>query len=100
MCIRDRSYTNWQLCLADGSPDQKVEEYIQKRYGKDSRILYKHLETTEILLIVLNQSLPPLSISLYFKHLCPYILNPMSGQTRLYYNSCPSKSIKSYLLLY
>ena len=22
----------------------KVEEYIQKRYGKDSRILYKHLE--------------------------------------------------------
>ena len=22
----------------------EVEEYIQKRYGKDSRILYKHLE--------------------------------------------------------
>ena len=42
--VRAQSYTNWQLCLADGSPDQKVEEYIQKRYGKDSRILYKHLE--------------------------------------------------------
>lgn len=33
--VRAQSYTNWQLCLADGSPDQKVEEYIQKRYGKD-----------------------------------------------------------------
>ena len=42
--VRSQTYTNWQLCLADGSPDQKVEEYVQKRYGKDKRILYKHLE--------------------------------------------------------
>ena len=42
--MRSQTYTNWQLCLADGSPDQKVEEYVQKRYGKDKRILYKHLE--------------------------------------------------------
>ena len=42
--VRRQSYENWQLCLADGSPDQEVEEYIQKRYGKDKRILYKHLE--------------------------------------------------------
>ena len=42
--VLNQTYGKLELCLADGSPDQKVEEYIQKRYGKDSRILYKHLE--------------------------------------------------------
>ena len=42
--VLNQTYGKLELCLADGSPDQKVEEYIQKRYGKDKRILYKHLE--------------------------------------------------------
>ena len=35
--VENQTAYNWQLCLADGSPDQKVEEYVQKRYGKEAR---------------------------------------------------------------
>lgn len=42
--IVGQTYENWQLCLADGSTTSKVENCIRKRYGKDSRILYKKLE--------------------------------------------------------
>lgn len=42
--VRSQSYANWQLCLADGSPDDKVKEFIEKQYGREKRILYKKLE--------------------------------------------------------
>lgn len=42
--VRRQSYENWQLCLADGSPDDKVKEFIEKRYGREKRIVYRKLE--------------------------------------------------------
>lgn len=39
-----QSYQNWELCLADGSKDDSVERYIQKHYGREKRIHYRHLE--------------------------------------------------------
>lgn len=38
-----QSYGNWQLCLADGSSDDKAGEFIVKQYGKENRIIYKKL---------------------------------------------------------
>lgn len=41
-----QSYANWELCLADGSTDASVGEYIRKNYN-DARIVYKKLERNE-----------------------------------------------------
>ena len=37
-----QSYTNWELCLADGSTKVEVGKYIKEHY-KDERIIYKKL---------------------------------------------------------
>lgn len=42
--VRRQSYENWQLCLADGSPDDKAKEFIEKHYGREKRIVYHKLE--------------------------------------------------------
>lgn len=42
--VRRQSYENWQLCLADGSPDDKAKEFIGKHYGREKRIVYRKLE--------------------------------------------------------
>ena len=42
--VRRQSYENWQLCLADGSPDDKAKEFIEKHYGREKRIVYSKLE--------------------------------------------------------
>lgn len=42
--VRNQSYGNWQLCLADGSKDHTLEEFIASNYGKDRRISYRLLE--------------------------------------------------------
>lgn len=42
--VRRQSYENWQLCLADGSPDDKAKEFIEKHYGRKKRIVYRKLE--------------------------------------------------------
>lgn len=42
--VRKQSYGNWQLCLADGSPDASLEAVVRERYGSDPRICYRHLE--------------------------------------------------------
>ena len=42
--VRRQSYENWQLCLADGSPDDKAGAFIQKHYGREKRIVYRKLE--------------------------------------------------------
>ncbi len=39
-----QSYTNWQLCFADGSTTGDVEACIKRDYAKESRIVYKRLE--------------------------------------------------------
>lgn len=42
--VRRQSYENWQFCLADGSPDDKAKEFIEKHYGREKRIVYRKLE--------------------------------------------------------
>lgn len=42
--VRRQFYENWQLCLADGSPDDKAKEFIEKHYGREKRIVYRKLE--------------------------------------------------------
>lgn len=41
--LQAQSYTNWQLCLADGSPDDSVEEQILGHWQEEKRISYRHL---------------------------------------------------------
>lgn len=47
--VKDQTYKNWQLCLADGSDDQHsyVKEYCLKMAEADERISYKKLEKNE-----------------------------------------------------
>ena len=45
--VRRQSYENWQLCLADGSPDDKAKEFLEKHYGREKRIVYQKLEENE-----------------------------------------------------
>lgn len=44
--IENQTYSNWELCLADGSADDKIGEYIAERY-RDKRIKYKRLQKNE-----------------------------------------------------
>ena len=39
-----QSYPKWELCLADGTGDEHLEEYIKKHYPKETRIRYQHLK--------------------------------------------------------
>lgn len=39
-----QSYSNVQLCLADGSSKDEVGEYIKKHYAKDRRVIYERLK--------------------------------------------------------
>lgn len=40
-CLINQTYSNWELCLADGSPDKNSE--LKKIINKDERIKYKFL---------------------------------------------------------
>ncbi len=42
--ITSQTYTNWELCLADGSKEDDVEKYIRSHYKKEKRILYRRLK--------------------------------------------------------
>lgn len=42
--VHRQSYENWQLCLADGSPDDKAKEFLEKHYGREKRIVYQKLK--------------------------------------------------------
>lgn len=42
--VKNQTYDNWQLCLADGSRDDEVSKVVFDMQNKDSRICYKHLE--------------------------------------------------------
>ncbi|MDO4519588.1 MAG: glycosyltransferase family 2 protein [Eubacteriales bacterium] len=41
--IVEQTYSNWELCLADGSPDDSLGTYLKKTYRKENRIRYQHL---------------------------------------------------------
>lgn len=47
-CVQLQTYTNWELCLADGSPDTEqgagVREIVLEYSGRDGRIKYRRLE--------------------------------------------------------
>lgn len=48
--VINQKYSNWELCLADGSDGQHVEEvrkHVEKYSVNDSRIKYKRLEKNE-----------------------------------------------------
>lgn len=42
--VLKQTYTNVELCLADGSTDDGVEQYIKKHYAKEKRIRYCRLK--------------------------------------------------------
>lgn len=39
-----QSYGNWELCIGDGSDNDKVERYIQSHYASEPRIKFKKLD--------------------------------------------------------
>lgn len=41
--VRQQTYSNWELCITDGSPDEKVKEIVQKFQQQDERIRYEKL---------------------------------------------------------
>lgn len=41
--ICEQTYTNWELCLADGSQKDEVETYIRRHYKKEPRVKYQRL---------------------------------------------------------
>ena len=42
--IMNQTYSNFELCLADGSDDERLGLYLSEKYPKDKRINYVHLE--------------------------------------------------------
>ena len=42
--LTGQSYHNIEICLADGSSEDRVGKYIRRKYGRDSRVKYKRLE--------------------------------------------------------
>lgn len=38
--VLEQHYDNWELCLADGSPNKAVSDYLQQRAQEDERIRY------------------------------------------------------------
>ncbi len=42
--VLNQSYSNWQLCIADGSDTNFVIDYLEQRYTKEERIVWKKLE--------------------------------------------------------
>lgn len=41
MSVKGQKYTNWQLCLTDGSTDQARSKYLELSSKQDDRITYK-----------------------------------------------------------
>ena len=45
--VQAQSYENWELCLADGSPEEnaaRLETVVRECAGEDARICYRRLE--------------------------------------------------------
>ncbi|MBQ9134577.1 MAG: glycosyltransferase family 2 protein [Lachnospiraceae bacterium] len=42
--VQAQSYPYWELCLADGTPDDSVGKLVKPWSENDKRIVYKHLE--------------------------------------------------------
>lgn len=42
--VIDQSYSSWELCIADGSTDDQVLDYVNKNYQNETRIKIKKLD--------------------------------------------------------
>ena len=42
--VLKQTYSNWQLCIADGSDTNFVIDYLEQRYSNESRVVWKKLE--------------------------------------------------------
>ena len=42
--VVNQTYSNWELCIGDGSMDDSVIPVLEEYHNKDSRIVYKKLE--------------------------------------------------------
>lgn len=42
--VTGQTYTRWQLCLADGSPNDRIQKFLEQKYKNENRITYKRLE--------------------------------------------------------
>lgn len=42
--VAAQTYANWELCIVDGSPSDKVQTLLQKAYGQEERIAYHRLQ--------------------------------------------------------
>ena len=49
--LREQTYSNWELCIANASPEDASMEFTLKEYSSfDSRIVWKKLESQRILM--------------------------------------------------
>lgn len=42
--VEAQTYDNWELCIADGSTDDQVENYVKDHYGDNEKIRFIRLE--------------------------------------------------------
>lgn len=42
--VVNQTYSNWELCIGDGSTNSFVEEYVEAHYSQEKRIKFKKLE--------------------------------------------------------
>lgn len=52
-----QSYSNIEICLADGSTKPEVGNFIKKKYGRDNRVLYKKLKENKGISFNTNEAL-------------------------------------------
>lgn len=45
--IQNQTYTNWEICFADGSTDDRLVKFFDKLTAEDSRIKYKKLSKND-----------------------------------------------------
>lgn len=45
--VVEQTYSNWELCIADGSPSGKVEQLLAAHYSQEPRIKYRRLHKNE-----------------------------------------------------
>ncbi len=41
--VEAQTYSNWELCIADGSTDDQVENYVKEHYGDNEKIRFTRL---------------------------------------------------------
>lgn len=42
-CVKAQTYSNWELCFADGSPDESLADLVRKYKKDDARIQYRFI---------------------------------------------------------